>query len=138
MLIVLPIRERWLVVGCFFVFERDGVLRLGELPIREALLERAAGCFALLGTDDLVVLIVLPIREVMLGLIRLLVLVVGFLVVIARELLLLDGVLVLIELPIRDVMLELILPFELLRLLELSTGRGASRPLRDLTMLRFD
>ena len=38
-----PIRERWLVVGCFFAFERDGVLRLLEPPIREAPLERAAG-----------------------------------------------------------------------------------------------
>ena len=86
--IELPIRERWLVVGCFFAFEGDGVLRLLELLLREATLERAAGWFALLGTDGLVVLIVLPIREVMLGLIRLLVLVVGFLVVIVRELLL--------------------------------------------------
>jgi hypothetical protein len=41
--IVLPIRERWLVVDSFFVFERDGVLRLLESPIREAPLERAAG-----------------------------------------------------------------------------------------------
>ena len=112
--IVLPIRERWLVVGCFFTFEAGGDLRLLEPPIREAPLELAAGWFALLGTDGLVVLIVLPIREVMLGLIRLLVLVVGFLVVIVRELLLLDGVLVLIELPIRDDMLGLILLFELL------------------------
>ena len=41
--IELPIRERWLVVGCFFAFEAGGVLRLLELPMREALLERAAG-----------------------------------------------------------------------------------------------
>jgi len=41
--IELPIRERWLVVGCFFAFEAGGVLRLFELPIREARLERAAG-----------------------------------------------------------------------------------------------
>ena len=118
-LIELPIRERWLVVGCFFAFERDGALRLPELPIREAPHECAAGCLALLGTDGLVVLIVLPIRDVMLGLILLLVLVAGLLVVTVRELLLPDGVLELIELPIRDVMLELILPFELLRVLEL-------------------
>ena len=124
--IILPIRERWLVVGSFCIFERDGVLRLLEPPIREAPLERAAGCSALLGTDGLVVLIVLPIREVMLGLIRLLVLVADLSVVMVRVLLLglvlsllskfkrlLDGVLVLIELPIRDVM------FELMPLLEL-------------------
>ena len=140
--IVLPIRERWLVVGCFFVFERDGVLRLLEPPIREAPLERAAGCFALLGTDGLVVLIVLPIREVILGLILLLVLVVGLFVVIVRELLLLeeierllDGVLVLIELPIRDVMLELILPFELLRFDVLLLGVRLVMDLLDMLLL---
>lgn len=72
--IVLPIRERRLVVGSFFVFETGGVLLLLELPIREALLERAAGWFAPLGTDGLVVLIFLPIREVKLELILLLVL----------------------------------------------------------------
>ena len=82
--IELPIRERWLVVGCFLAFEGDGVLRLLEPPIREAPLERAAGCSALLETDGLVVVIVLrkeslglPIRDVMLGLIRLLVLLLG-------------------------------------------------------------
>jgi len=106
--IELPIRERWLVVGCFFAFEGAGVLRLLGPPMREVPLERAAGCSALLGTDGLVVLIVLPIREVMLGLILLLVLIVGLFVVVVRVLLLLDGVLVLIELPIRDDMLELI------------------------------
>jgi len=122
--IVLPIRERGLVVGSFFAFEGDGVLRLIESSIREAPLECAAGCSALLGTDGLVVSIVLPIREVMLGLMRLLVLVpseveglllvlvVGLFVVVVRELLL-DVSLVLIELPIRDVMLELIMPLEL-------------------------
>ena len=105
--IVLPIRERGLVVGSFFAFEGDGVLRLIESSIREAPLERAAGCSALLGTDGLVVSIVLPIREVMLGLMRLLVLVPSEVEG------LLDVSLVLIELPIRDVMLELILPLEL-------------------------
>jgi hypothetical protein len=136
--IVLPIRERWLDVGCFFAFEAGGVLRLLDPPIREAPLERAAGWFALLGTDGLVVLIVLPIREVLLGLIRLLELLLLLelgvdvrelidlldvllleLGALVRELLLLEGVLELIELPIRDVMLELIRPLELLRLLEL-------------------
>jgi hypothetical protein len=131
--IVVPIRERWLDVGCFFAFEAGGVLRLLEPPIREAPLEPAAGWFALLGTDGLVVLIVLPIREVLLGLIRLLVLVVDRVVVVFRVLFLLDGVLVLAEelerlldgvlelivLPIRDVMLELTRPFELPELLEL-------------------
>lgn len=136
--IVLPIRERWLVVGCFFAFEAGGVLRLLEPPIREAPLERAAGCVALLGTDGLVVLIVLPIRDVMLGLILLLVLVVDLFVIVFRDLStgrltvllgwllvlleeierLLEGVFVLIVLPIRDVMLELMRPLELLRLLE--------------------
>ena len=82
-----------------------------------------------MGTDGLVVLIVLPIRDDMLGLMRLLVLVVGLFVTVVRERLL-EGVLVLIELPIREVMPELILPFELFRLLELSTGR--------LTVLRLD
>jgi len=123
--IELPIRERWLVVGSFFAFEGDGVLRLLELPKREAPLERAAGCSALLGTDGLVVLIVLPIRDDMLGLILLLVfvlsevevlsigsltvlrvLVVGLFVIVVCERLL-DGVLELIELPIRDDMLGL-------------------------------
>ena len=41
--IELPIRERWLVVGCFFAFEAGGVLILLEPPMREAPLERAAG-----------------------------------------------------------------------------------------------
>ena len=41
--IELPIRERRLVVGCLFAFEAGGVLRLLELPMREAPLERAAG-----------------------------------------------------------------------------------------------
>ena len=85
--IVLPIRERWLDVGCFFAFETGGVLRLLEPPVREAPLELAAGWFALLGTDGLVVLIVLPIREVLLGLIRLLVLVVDRFVIVLRDLL---------------------------------------------------
>jgi len=139
--IVLPIRERWLVVGCFFAFEAGGVLRLLEPPIREAPLELAAGWFALLGTDGLVVLILPPIREVMLGLILLLVLLVERFVIVFRDLSagrltvllcwllvlleeverLLDGVLVVIVLPIRDVMLGLILLFELLGLLELGT-----------------
>jgi hypothetical protein len=125
--IVLPIRERWLVVGCFFAFEAGGVLRLLEPPIREAPLELAAGWFALLGTDGLVVLILLPIREVILGLILLLVLVVDRFVIVFRDLVL-DGLLVLleeverlpgcvpglIELTIRDVMLGLILLLEFL------------------------
>lgn len=142
--IVLPIRERWLVVVCLFAFEAGGVLRLLEPLIREAPFERAAGCSAPLGTDGLVVSIVLPIREAMLGLIRLLVLVVDLFVVAVRVLLLskespglLDGVLVLreelpglIELPIIDVMLELIRPFEL------STGRLTV--LRLLAILRLD
>jgi len=115
--IELPIRERWLVVGSFFAFEAGGVLRLLELPMREAPLERAAGCSALLGTDGLVVSILLPILELMLGLIlllvliRLFVLVAGLFVIVVCEGLL-DGVLVLIELPIRDDMLELILLLE--------------------------
>jgi len=140
--IELPIRERWLIVGCFFAFEDGGVLSLLELPIREAPLERAAGCSALLGTDGLVVSILLPIRELMLGLtlllvliwlfgltlllvlIRLFVLVAGLFVVVVRERLL-DGVLVLIELPIRDDMLGLIrlLEFVLSEVEVLSTGR---------------
>ncbi|MFC1794108.1 hypothetical protein ACFL3Q_11040 [Planctomycetota bacterium] len=157
------VRERGFVSDCFFVTDIDGVFLPITVPMRrlrsvriddwllltpgrvDSLVELTAGCFALLGTDGLVVLIVLreesiglPIREVMLGLIRLLVLVVGFLVVIVREVLLLDGVLVLIELPILDVMLELmrLLEFvlseaeELLRVLALPTGR--------LTVLRFD
>jgi len=135
--IVLPIRERWLVVGSFFAFEAGGVLRLLEPPIREALLELAAGWFALLGTDGLVVSIVLreesiglPIREVMLGLIRLFVLVVGLFMIVFRELLL-DVFLVSMELPIRDVMLGLILLFELL-------GSEAEELMRVLTLLRFD
>jgi hypothetical protein len=66
--IVLPIRERWLVVGSFFAFEGDGVLRLLESPMLEAPPELAAGRLAPLGTDGLVVLIVLPMRDVMLGL----------------------------------------------------------------------
>jgi hypothetical protein len=132
--IELPIRERWLVVGCFLAFEADGVLRLLELPIREDPLELAAGCLAPLGTDGLVVSIVLPIREVMLGLIRLLVLVVGLLVVVVREGLL-DGVLILIELPIRDDMLELILPFELLRLDVLVLGVRLVMDLLDMLLL---
>ena len=104
--IVLPIRERWLVVGSFFAFERDGVLRLIESPIREAPLERAAGCSAPLGTDGLVVSIVLPIRDVMLGLIR-------PLEFVSSEVEgLLDGVLVLIELPIREVIFGLTRPLE--------------------------
>ena len=41
--IVLPIRERWLVVGSFFAFEGDGVLRLLESPMLEAPPELAAG-----------------------------------------------------------------------------------------------
>lgn len=41
--IILPIRELWLVVGCLFAFETDGVLRLLEPPIREVPLERTAG-----------------------------------------------------------------------------------------------
>ena len=131
--IELPIRERWLVVGSLFAFEGDGVLRLLELPMREAPLERAAGCSTLLGTDGLVVSIVLrkesiglPIRDDILGLIRLLefvlsevevlstgrlsvlrVIVAGLFVVVVCEGLL-DGVLVLIELPIRDDILGLI------------------------------
>ena len=125
--IELPIRERWLVVGSFFAFEAGGVMRLFELPMREAPLERAAGCSALLGTDGLVASIVLreesiglPILELMLGLILLLVLILlfvlvaGLFVIVVREGLL-DGVPVLrkespglIELPIRDDMLELI------------------------------
>ena len=154
--IELPIRERWLVVGCFLAFEGDGVLRLLEPPIREAPLERAAGCSALLETDGLVVVIVLrkeslglPIRDVMLGLIRLLVLLLGVRLVIdlldmlllgarlVMDLLdvLLDGVLVLIELPIREDMLELILPFELLRLDVLVLGVRLVMALLDMLLL---
>ncbi len=106
----LPIRERRLVVGSFFAFEAGGVLRLFELPIREAPLERAAGCSALLETDGLVVLIILPIREVMLGLIRLLEFVLSEVEVLSTGSLtvLLDVFVVSMELPIRDVMLGLI------------------------------
>ncbi|OHB85321.1 MAG: hypothetical protein A2Z38_06980 [Planctomycetes bacterium RBG_19FT_COMBO_48_8] len=121
----LPIRERWLVVGSFFAFVGDDVLRLIESPILEAPLERAAGCSALLETDGLVVLIVLPkesrgmpIREVMLGLMRLLEFVLSEVEVLSTGSLtvlrvLVAGVFVPIELPMRDVMLELILLFEL-------------------------
>jgi hypothetical protein len=117
--IVLPIRERGLVVGSFFAFEGDGVLKLIESSIREALPERAAGCSAPLGTDGLVVLIVLPIREVKLGLTRL------FELVLNEFEGLSDGVFVflkesmgkeylgLIELSIRDVIPESIRPLEL-------------------------
>ena len=41
--IILPIRERRLLVDSFFAFERDGVLRLLESPVCEAPFERAAG-----------------------------------------------------------------------------------------------
>jgi hypothetical protein len=125
--IVLPIRERELVVGSFFTFGMDGVLRLLESPILEALLERAAGCSAPLGTDGLVVSIVLrkesiglPIREVKLGLTRLLEL------ALSEAEGLSDGVFVLrkesmgkeylglIELSIRDVLDKLIRLFVLI------------------------
>jgi hypothetical protein len=125
--IVLPIRERELVVGSFFTFGMDGVLRLLESPILEALLERAAGCSAPLGTDGLVVSIVLrkesiglPIREVKLGLTRLVEL------VLSEAEGLSDGVFVLrkesmgkeylglIELSIRDVLDKLIRLFVLI------------------------
>jgi hypothetical protein len=101
--------------------------RLAVLLFVIALLE-------LLLPDDVLVVIVLPIRDVMLGLILLLVLLDERFVTTFSDLLfvrlfvlleeierLLDGVLVVILLPIRDVRLELILPFELLRLVELGT-----------------
>jgi hypothetical protein len=40
---VSPIRERRLFVACFLAFEIDGVRRLLEPPLSEALFERAAG-----------------------------------------------------------------------------------------------
>jgi hypothetical protein len=148
-LILLPMREvrLELILLLVFLVERFVITLLEPLKPKLLLLEPlkldvllldlllfVTTLLELLLLDGVLFVIVLPIRDVMLGLILLLVflderfvttfsdlLFVRLFVLLEEFELLLDGVLVVILLPIREVRLELILPFELLRLVDLGT-----------------
>jgi hypothetical protein len=144
-----PVREALLdrAAGCVARLGTDGLVVLIFLPIREVILglilrKESLELLLVLLVERFVItllellkfkLLLLELLRFNLLLLKLLTLDVPLLevstgrlavllfVIALLELLLLDGVLVVILLPIREVMLELILPFELLRLVELGT-----------------